>query len=126
MENSQTLNTEIASRIASVSEAVYERVVNAIVEKEVVSRADIIAKGIGQLSDLERELARTKADSITYNDDGTVASSAWSKPKLDAKNKLVEKISKIKSALDDALSGKMDKLSAILRGKGDDQKADQE
>lgn len=103
MSHQNSINTEVATRIASIAPQISEKVIDHLVSKELVRRTDAVIQALSEVEKLGKDLIKMKPDNTLYNDDGSVASSSWTKPKLEEKNKLVAKIQKINVALEKAL-----------------------
>ena len=104
--NTISIREKVGEQIAALSPAVEAKVVEHFVKKEAERRADAIIKGIDKLSELTRERRKTdKGDIVSYNGDGSVATQAYSKDRLEANKKADEQISKLTTAIDKALEG---------------------
>lgn len=99
--SSQTISQRVASEVASVAStpAILDSVVKSLVSQEINRRSDALLKVINQAFSLKKELYKVKPDILSYNVDGTVAQAAWSKPKLEEKKKLEEKLDKLDRAI---------------------------
>lgn len=103
-----SLQEHIAEQIAKCAPQVEGEVVTAIVDREVKKRSTAVVQCLDKLSKLEGELRRVKPDSVAFNADGTVASALFTKPALEARDKLVQRIDKVKKAIDKAFDKKPD------------------
>ena len=99
----QTINTAVAERLAAIAPEVTSKVIDHLVTKELNRRSEAVINGLGELDKLKSEQKKLKPDVISYNEDGSVASSNWSKAKLEEKNKVDQKIAKLGKAIDKAL-----------------------
>lgn len=104
--NATTIREKVGEQIAALSPAVEAKVIEHFVQKEADRRADAIIKGIDKLTELTRERRKTdKGDIVSYNGDGSVATQAYSKDRLEANKKADEQIAKLTKAIDKALEG---------------------
>lgn len=101
------IQKKIAEQIGGISPKVADDVVEALVNRELSKRSAAIVQALDGLSELEKQLKRTKPDQASYNADGSVASETFSKSKLDELLKLKGKIEKYIKAIDKALTGDM-------------------
>jgi hypothetical protein len=96
--NSIKEKTELA--LANSGAKALDFVVNQIVARKEKEYAEACAKVVASLEEATKEKYKlAKPDAITYNADGTVAASAFTKARLDEQKKLNEKIEKIENAL---------------------------
>lgn len=80
-----------------------ELVVEHFAKMEAEKQGTALIKGLDKLSALERDLNKiNRPDVKTYNEDGSEASSTWSKDRLDERKKLSEQIEKLSKAIDKA------------------------
>lgn len=98
-----TIHEAVAAKIGGSNPEVQNRVIDAIADKEIARRVDAILRGIDQVDQMTSELRKMKPDVVSYNDDGTVLSSGYSKAKLDERKKLTEKRDKMQGIVDKAL-----------------------
>ena len=114
----------ISQRIAEISPAVVDAVVEHLVAVEVKKRTEAIVKGLEKLDLLEQEQAKFWPDQISYDQAGKVVAETYSKARIEARNKNQENISKLTAALNTALqAGDMRPLAKILEKSGKPQPA---
>jgi hypothetical protein len=99
----QSISTAVAERLASIAPEVTGKVVDHLVTKELNRRSEAVITALQEIDKLNVDLKKVKPDVVTYNDDGSVASSNWTKAKLEEKNKVQQRITKLTSAVDKAL-----------------------
>jgi hypothetical protein len=99
----QQISIVVAERIKNIAPAVSDKVVEHLVNKELTRRSEAVIQGFGDLDKMKTELKKIKPDVVSYNLDGSVANSNWTKATLEAKNKLEQKMEKLTKALDKAL-----------------------
>jgi hypothetical protein len=104
MSSHQTINTKVAEQLAAIAPQVAENIINHLVTKELTRRSDAIIQAIATSEKLSKDLAKLKPDNVLYNEDGTVASSTYTKAKLDEKSKITTQIKKIEDAIEKALA----------------------
>lgn len=102
------LRAVIAEQILKCAPHVEERIVTALVEREVVKRSDAIVKCLDKLSKAENDQRKIKPDIIAYDVTGGKVSENWSKDRLEELNKSKVKIDKLTRAIDKALDKKPD------------------
>lgn len=95
---------DVKKAIAESNDSVAERVKAHFVDEEVGNRVTLVVDGLNKLSELKKKFNKYKPDNITYNEDGTEASSSWSKEKLKERNESQGKITKLETALEEALA----------------------
>lgn len=93
----------VIANMKDMSPRVVDKVVEAVVERELNKKAEALVRVFDLVSREEKELKKIKPDIVSYNEDGSVASSTWSKQALDNKGKLEKSIEKMKKAVDKAL-----------------------
>ena len=106
----------VAERLGSSGTAVRERVIDTLVEREVVSRVEVLDKGLAKRSEYERELRKiSKPDVETYDAEGKPVSATYSKARIDELKKSREQLTKLEGAIDKALvSNDFSKLREIV------------
>ncbi len=100
----QSIATTVAERLSNIAPAVADKVVEHLVNKELTRRSEAVIGGLAELDKLNGEFKKLKPDVNTFNADGTAATSTWTKPKLEEKNKAEQKIAKLTKAIDKALN----------------------
>ena len=93
----------VATSIKECAPKVEERIINALVEREVNRRSEAVVRVMDQISRDNGKLLRFKPDLVTFNVDGTKATEAYSKEKLEERNKIVRAIDKASNAVSKAL-----------------------
>ena len=89
---------DVAEKVKGSNTLVRERVVNALVEKEVASRAELLSQSIAKLVELDKALKKMKPDIETVDGEGK-ASATWSKKAWDEKKKATERKDNFERAL---------------------------
>jgi hypothetical protein len=112
-----SINEAVAEKLANISPVVNEKVVDLLVDKEVNRRVELITQGLAKLNEAERETRKlSKPNAETFNADGSVATTAFTKDALDALNKHNEKTEKLRKALDKAVdSGDIGDLTNLVK-----------
>lgn len=116
-----TDNTTFVDVLTSVSETikadaaaeVVSRVQATFVERELTKRTDALVKAFDKLSSAKSDLNKIKADVVAYDEDGEVASTNWSKAKLEERNKARKAVQKVEEAINAALAGDFNKVYNI-------------
>lgn len=106
-EESFSLTKEVKELIAASGDKVRSRVVDHLVEKVLAERVDLVLKGLEKQQTLQRDLQKCKPDIKSVSGDGKVEE-RWSEAKFKEKKELEEKLKKLSSALELALSDKAD------------------
>lgn len=111
----------IADQIAKCAPATSERVINAMVEREVTKRSDAIVKVLDKLSKAKAESYKIKPDIVSYDEEGKPAVQNWSKDQLEKRKKNAEQILKMERAIDKATDDKKPDMSDVynLANSGD-------
>jgi hypothetical protein len=113
----------VAEKIKNSTSAVTDAAVDIMAQKVIQKRVEQVVAAFTELDNLDRELKKCKPDLISYNDDGSVKDTSWSKGAFEARKKLSDRHDKIEKALEAALGDKGDFNSlASLGGKGGDEK----
>ena len=100
------IQTEVATRLSSLSKVVYDELVNNLVTAETTRRVDAVTTVFNKAAGLKKDLQKiNRPDQQLFTADGTVASEAYSKSRLEEIKKLNEQIGK----LDQALAAAFDK-----------------
>ena len=101
----QGLLADVADRIRESGPAVYSRLRDAMVEKEIAERVSLLDKGLQKRFQLTTELRKVnKPDQETFNADGSLASGTYTKARLEEIKKAKEALAKHESALEKALA----------------------
>lgn len=99
-----SLQTKVAEMIkTNAPQQVEDKIIAALVDREVNRRSDALTKAIDNLSKMEGERKRIKPDNVSYNEDGTVKDQSYSKAKTEEIKKLDQKIDKHTKAITKAL-----------------------
>jgi len=102
---SGNLLSEVAEKIGQSTSQVRERVISALVEREVVARTDILDKALAKRTELDREIRKLqKPDVEQFDVDGKVVSASFSKARVDELKKAREGLEKLEKAIDKALT----------------------
>lgn len=81
-----------------------KRVVEALVEEEVTSRAELLTKALAKRKAQAKELDKIRPDNVGHNVDGSKAFEAFSKTKLVERQKVQKVLSKIDNAINAAVN----------------------
>jgi hypothetical protein len=103
----------VSEKLMGVGGVVKDRVVDALVEKELANRQAIVIEAVVKLESLHAALRRIKPDSVLYNLDGTKASESYTKAKLDEKKKLDEQAAKLDKAIESCLTSDKPDFAAL-------------
>lgn len=116
-----TIHEQVAAKLAGISPAVTEKIVDNLVEKEVASRVSRIEQGLAKLSELEKEQRKlSKPDIQVYTDPSKPATSQFSKERVESIQKVEQKIEKLTKALDKAIdAADFSDLNNVVNNKGD-------
>lgn len=99
-----SLQVKVAEMIkTNAPQQVEDKVIGALVEREVKRRSDALTQAIDGLSKMEGDRRKMKPDLVTYNEDGTVKDQSFSKKLIDEQQKLDKKIDKHTKAINKAL-----------------------
>ena len=114
-----TVVAEVASRLGSATDLVKGRLVDALVERELVKRVDLLDKGMAKLRELQREVNKVRPkkifDAETLKEVQVATLSAEEAKVLRAAR---EKVTKLETALEKAFAGQeFDKLASLVAGK---------
>ena len=99
-----TIKEAISAKIKESNPLVLSGLIDELVEKEIRRRKETIKAGIEKYEELEISLKKMKPDNITFNQDGSQASSSWSKDALDKFNKATKELEQLNTALDNAIN----------------------
>ena len=99
-----TITDKVTAALANVSDAVNDEVVNVLVEQDKSKRVDAIVAGLSKIDELTRSKYRlAKGDVETFDADGKVVSSTFTKERLAEKKKNSEVLEKWTNALSKAI-----------------------
>ena len=110
MADAISIRDAVAAKIAASNDTVHDRIIDILTTKEVERRVDGILKALEERDKLDKELRKIKPDVQTFNEDGSVKDSAYSKGKLDERKKVTERLSKVETAINEALAGNYKKI----------------
>ena len=113
------LRKEIQEALSNeASSWVRERVKSKLVEEKVAEYTQVTLDGLKARDEAEKALKSLKPDIKVYDTDGKLVSENFSEKVTQDRNKARETLSKIDSALEEALSkGKFDKLAQLTKKK---------
>lgn len=98
-----SLQAKVAEKISTIAPVVEDKIIDALVAREVNRRSDALTKAIDDLNKMEGEQRRIKPDQVQYNEDGSVKDQSYSKAKIEELKKLKQKIEKYTNAINKAL-----------------------
>ena len=125
--NTQTITMAVAERIADLAPTVADAITDRLVEKESARRVEKIMTALQTLDGDERSAKKLGPDIKAFDANGAIVSEAYSKARLDERNKLHKKIEKTRAAIDAALAGDLSRLDNLntdkpeAKLKGDDE-----
>ena len=103
-DQAKELLADVAERVKNTGTRVYEKLRDSMVECEVVNRVGLLEKALGQRTAMLAELRKLeKPDVETFDMDGKVTSSSWSKQRTEELKKKREQLQRLESAIDAAL-----------------------
>lgn len=114
----KTITQVVSDRISSISSAVNESVIEALVNRELEKRSNAIVQGFDRLDNLNKEFRKIRPDiQALFDEDGVETTPAsWSKSKLEERSKAKSNIDKLENALNLAIEqGEMQKLYDLLK-----------
>jgi hypothetical protein len=101
----KTIEEAVAGRFAKLGGEVADAAINILVEKELDKRKVQVVSAFSEYDELQKRLRRLdKGDVLSYNGDGSVATQAFSKQRLDELKKVRERMAKLEKALEDAIA----------------------
>lgn len=101
----QEMLADVAGKIKDSGEAIRQRLVDAMVEKEVAQRVELLDKAFQKRFELLTAFNKVnRADQETYNADGSVATQSYTKARLEEIKKAKEALEKHENALEKALT----------------------
>ena len=113
----RTVLAEVAERLESANDTVRTRLRDALVEREVGKRVDLLDKGLAKLRELKREVDKIRPP-VAFTADGTKVEGNFDKATFETLKKAREKVTKLETALEKAFQGQeFDKLSNLVAGK---------
>lgn len=118
MNDLTTFKEAVAAAVVGCNPTVLDRVVAHYAEQEAARRIPILMAGLTKEDELARGLNKFRPEQ-TFNEDGSVANTFWTKGTLDARKKATEQLEKLRSALADAIvKGEYDALTKVLKEGG--------
>lgn len=112
----KTIIEAVAQKLSEISPVVNERVIDALVEREVEKRSKMIMDGLEKLRSLQTDLKKIKPDvGQCFDEDGNETKpTQYSKAKYEERKKVLEQINKIQTALELAVEkGDVTKLNEL-------------
>lgn len=98
-----TVKQLVTDRLGGVGPTVREKVVDLMVDQEIDRRVKAVSALVTKLDEINTNLKKIdRADVETFNQDGTVATSSFTKARLEEIKKAKEQATKIEKALDQA------------------------
>lgn len=123
----QSIKEQIASRLASSGEAVANAVIQALADKELDRRKNIILDGLIALDKTEKAIRSTQPDQKQLDATGKVVGESYSQAKFNELKKQREYLEKLNQAFDKALNGgDFSSLEKAAKGNNDAAKPDSE
>lgn len=101
-----SVNVAVAQQISDLGPKVQDKVVGALVDRELDRRSDALVQAIDHLAKFEKELKKLGPDQIAYNEKGEKTSETYSKARTEEREKLAKKIDKYTKAITKALENK--------------------
>ena len=95
---------EVAKQLGASTSLVKERVINTLVESEIVRRATVLSEALTKVKELQRTLQKTQPDQKTYDAAGN-ESAVFSEAKFKERKKTTESLEALEKALEVAMSG---------------------
>lgn len=117
-ERTNTLVETIANEISGISDAVGERVVEIVSDRETEKRANAIDQGLVRLRDLEREIKglETPRDRRLDREGNAIeGSESFTQEQINERKGKEKQRDKLVVALEKALNGDMDKLYKLMK-----------
>lgn len=119
-QNVGAVLAEVAEKVNGSNTLVKQRVVDALAEKEIASRADLLDKCLAKLVEFDKSLKKLGPDQVAIAADGT-KSESYSKARWEEAKKTKEKMGALEKATEAALSGQKEqwvKLREALQKAG--------
>ncbi len=98
-----SLAEKFGDALKAIAPKVVDKVVEALVEREVNKRSAAVVEVFDKLRRLETDRKKLKPDLLQFNDAGEQTTAAWSKDSIDRRKKLDEQIKKHTNAIAKAL-----------------------
>lgn len=97
-----TIHAAVADKLAASAPAILDGVVEALVAKTLEARKNAVLQALDEITKIDREFNKLRADQVTYNENGTKATETFSKKVIDDRQKLTQRKQKIVAALENA------------------------
>ena len=111
-----TLNNEVSEQIKGLGPAIRDGVKAKFVQEELTRRTDLLARLIVAINNFRKEGFKIKPDVLSFNVDGSPATTAWSKPQLEKQKKFTEKMTKAEKTFEAALNNnEYDKVEGVIK-----------
>lgn len=98
-----SVSIKVAEQISSLSPKVEDKVVEALVGRELNRRSEALVIVIDLLSRTEADLKKLRADQFTYDEAGNKTAESYSKVRAEERKKLSERIEKYTKSITKAL-----------------------
>lgn len=114
-----TITDKVTAALSNISSDVNDAVINVLVEQDKNKRVESIVAGLSKVDELTKSKNRLlKGDIETFNVDGELVSSTFSKERITEKKKISDNLNKWNTALSNAIDkGDMSKLYDLLKAK---------
>lgn len=99
----KNLREEVASQLATSSEAVQNRVIANLVEEEVGRRTSLVTLALQAYEEAEKKLKSIRPDQQSFDASGNLVAETYSKGKLEERAKTEQLLKNLSAALDKAL-----------------------
>lgn len=111
-----TLNNEVSEQIKGLGQSIRDGVKAKFVQEELVRRTDLLARLVVAINNFRKEGYKIKPDVLSFNADGSPATTAWSKPQLEKQKKFTEKLTKAEQTFEKALNNnEYDKVESVIK-----------
>lgn len=118
-----TVKEQVTEKLANSTLVVRERVIAELVEQEQSRRVKAVLKVLGMLDEAKKAGYRIKPDMSGFDNAGMPTVSAYTKPKLEELKKNQELVTKLETALNEALDEtkpNFDKIFKLVGGDKDE------
>ncbi len=107
-EHPTTIHEAVAEGLAKIAPVVRDRVVDTMVQRQVVKAGDAIVACMDKLNQLERDARKLVPDIVTYDEKGEPQSNGYSKARIEERKKVSDQIAKLTKAIEAAVQDKPD------------------
>ena len=121
-----TVKELVVEQLATDVSSVRTRVIAQLVEEEQARRVKAVLKVIGMLDEARKAGFKIKPDHVTYGSDSSVQTSGYTKPKLEELKKNQEQVTKLETALNEALDEEKPNFEKVLKLAGGGQQESSE